>query len=204
MCGGKGVLPDGAPCQCSTPNDVIFNDINGVEVPPQYVGLRFSSALVAPDLNPAYAAKLDALHKDITTRVLRNHNICICSPANHSKTIWAYSCIQNLFRQRTPVCPLIDVLELVRMMNEFRDTDDWYDVPYLFLKIPTEVTQQIRSGISTIIDRRVRRGNSTVFLYNGSWGMLTYDDRFGTIKNLQGDGTFHTVEVISFKRQGDD
>ena len=90
------------------------------------------------------------------------------------------------------------------MMNEFRDTDDWYEVPYLFLKIPTEVTQQIRSGISTIIDRRVRRGNSTIFLYNGSWGMLTYDDRFGTIKNLQGDGTFHTVEVISFKRQGDD
>lgn len=89
------------------------------------------------------------------------------------------------------------------MMHEFRDTDDWYEVPYLFLTIPTEVTQTIRSGIATILERRVRRGNSTIFLYNGSWGMLTYGDSFGTLRNLQGDGTFHSLDVLSFKRQED-
>lgn len=87
------------------------------------------------------------------------------------------------------------------MMNEFRDTDDWYEVPYLFLTIPTEVTDPIRSGIATVIDRRVRRGNSTIFLYAGTWGMLTYNDRFSTLKNLQGDGSFHSVDVVSFKKQ---
>ena len=91
------------------------------------------------------------------------------------------------------------------MLNECRDAEDWYEVPYLFLKIPTEVNQTIRSSILTMIDRRVRRGNSTFFLYEGSWGMLTYDDRFGTIKALQGNGAFHTLDVKSFKpKEADD
>lgn len=168
-------------------------------MPEQYIGLRFNPVSVPQDLGPAYAPALDRLHTDITTLQMRNRNVIICSPAKHSKTIWAYSCIQNLFRQRAPVCPIVDVLEFARMMHEFRDTDDWYEVPYLFLKIPTEVTQTVRATISTVIDRRVRRGGSTIFLYDGTWGMLTYDDRFGTIKNLQGDGSFHSVEVKSFR-----
>lgn len=204
ICGNKGIRPDGEPCKCRVQIEAIYDDMPGVDVPPQYVGLRFSSALVPQDLGPSYGSRLDELHMQITTNSLRNHNLCICSPSSHGKTVWAYSCIQNLFRHRTPVCPIVDVLEFVRMMNEFRDKEDWYDVPYLFLNIPTEVTQQVRSGIVTIIERRVRRGNSTIFLYDGSWGMLTYGDRFGTLKNLQGDGSFHSVDVLSFKRLEED
>lgn len=194
------MLPDGTLCSCRRPDDVIFNDIRGVAVPEQYLGLRFNPAVVPIDLNPSYARTLERLHTQITTQQLQSHNVCICSPACHSKTVWAYSCIQNLFRQRVPVMPIIDVLEFRRLMNEFSDGDDWYEVPYLFLRIPTEVTQQIRATVVTILERRVRRGNSTIFLYGGSWGMLTYGDNFGTIKDLQGDGTFCSLEVFSYKR----
>lgn len=170
-----------------------------MQVPEQYVGILFDSILVPTDLSHAYAMELSTLHTEITTLQLRASNICICSPPQHSKTVFAYSCIQNLFRQRVPVMPILDLLEATRMMNEFRDTDDWYEVPYLFLKIPTDVTQQIRSTMLTLIDRRVRHNKSTIFLYEGSWGMLTYDDRFGTTKSLQGDGSFHSLRVISYK-----
>ncbi len=163
------------------------------------MGLTFNHALVSQDLGPAYAPVLDALHREITTLQLHNHNIIICSPPNHSKTVWAYSCIQHLFRQRVPVCPLMDMLEIARMLNECSDTEDWYETQYLFAKIPTEVSQTIRSAVLTLVDRRVRRGHSTFFLYEGSWGMLTYDDKFGTIRSMQGDGSFHTLDVKSFK-----
>lgn len=199
LCGNSGVRPDGSVCSCRLNDDVIFSDIRGVDVPEQYIGLRYNPVHVPTDLGPVYAQALDRLHTEITTLQMRNKNIILCAPAKHSKTIWAYSCIQNLFRQRAPVCPIIDVLEFARLMHAFSDSDDWYDVPYLFLKIPTEVNQTIRATITTIIDRRVRRGNSTIFLYDGTWGMLTYDDKFGTLKNLQGDGSFHSVEVKSFR-----
>lgn len=193
------MTPDGKTCTCQLDQDAIFSEVQGVEVPEQYIGLTFNPALVKQDLGLSYAPSLDTLHREITTLQLHNHNIVICSPPNHSKTVWAYSCIQHLFRQRVPICPLLDMLEIARMFNECSDTTDWYETPYLFAKIPTEVNQTIRSAILTLIDRRVRRGNSTFLLYEGSWGMLTYDDRFGTIKNLQGDGSFHTLDVRSYK-----
>lgn len=201
MCGNKGVLPDGTPCKCRLETDAIFSQVRGVDVPEQYVGILFNSALVPSDVGPSYAPVLDGLHREITTLQLHNHNIVICSPPNHSKTVWAYSCIQHLFRQRVPVCPILDMLEIARMFNECSDTSDWYEVPYLFAKIPTEVNQTIRSAILTLVDRRVRRGNSTFFLYEGSWGMLTYDDRFGTLKSMQGDGSFHTLDVKSYRNK---
>lgn len=173
-------------------------------MPEQYVGLRFVPELVPRDLNPRYASKLEELHNLITSVKLRQHNLCICSPNGHSKTVWAYSCIQNLFRQRVPVSPILDILELRRMIDELSDGDELYDAPYLFLRVPTEVTHSIRCTMTTILDRRVRRGNSTIFLYGGSWGMLTYGDRFGTIRDLQGDGSFTSIEVINFKKENTD
>lgn len=73
----------------------------------------------------------------------------------HGKTIWAYYCIQNLFRQRIPVVPLWDVLELRRMMYDYdmgrADSADYYDVKYLFLKIPAEVTHQVRQLLPPLL-----------------------------------------------------
>lgn len=200
-CGGKGTRPDGTVCSCKLDSDAIFAEIRGVEVPEQYQGLFFDAALVPSDLSPAYAPTLDKLHREITTQSMRHHNVVVCSPPQHSKSVWAYSCIQNLWRQRAPVMPIKDLLEIGRMMHEFSDTDDWYEVPYLFLKIPTEVTQSIRATMVTVLDRRVRRGGSTIFIYNGSWGMLTYDDKFSTTKSLQGDGSFHSLDVVSFRKK---
>lgn len=185
--------------------DTIYSDLVGIEIPEQYQGVRFARPLVPLDCGDYYGKVLDELHQQITSMQLSNQNICICAPPMHSKTIWAYSCIQNLFRQRLQVVPLWDVLELRRRMFDYdmgRSNDaDYYDVKYLFVKIPAEITYQVRATISTLIDRRVRRGNSTIFLYNGTWANLTYGDEQGILKGLQGDGSFSSLQVYSFKRK---
>lgn len=174
-------------------------------MPEQYQGVRFSRALLPTDCGEYYGKVLEDLHQQITTLQLSNQNVCICAPAMHGKTVWAYSCLQHLFRQRVPVYPFLDALELRRMMYDYdmgrREDADFYDVPYLFVRIPAEITAPVRATIATILDRRVRRGHSTIFLYNGTWGSLTFGDEQGVLKNLQGDGSFSSLMVYSFKRK---
>jgi hypothetical protein len=101
-----------------------------------------------------------------------------------------------------PVVPLYDVLELRRMMYDYDmgrvNMADFYDVKYLFVKIPVELTFPARAAVVTLIDRRVRRGNSTIFIYNGSWHALTLGDDNGIISGLQGDGSFASLQVHNF------
>lgn len=204
-CGNTGIQLDGTPCDCQLPTESIYADLVGIDIPEQYQGVRFARSLVPLDCGDYYGKTLEELHQQITTLQLANQNFVICSPPMHAKTLWAYSCIQNLFRQRVKVIPLLDVLELRRIMYDFdlgrSNSADYYDVKYLFLKIPAEVTYQVRATIATIIDRRVRRGHSTFFIYNGSWSNLTYGDEQETIKGLQGDGSFSSLKVHNFRRK---
>ena len=204
-CGNTGVKLDGSPCDCLLPNDTIYSDLVGLEMPEQYQGVRFARALVPTDCGSYYGKVLEDLHSSITTMQLANQNIIICSPPMHSKTIWAYSCIQNLFRQRAMTVPLFDVMEIRRKMYDYdmgRSGDtDFYEVKYLFVKVPAEVTYQVRATMATLIDRRVRKGNCTIFLYNGTWASLTYNDEGDIIKGLQGDGSYSSLLVHNFKRK---
>lgn len=206
-CGNTGRMLDGTLCDCILTTDTIYADLSGIDIPEQYQGALFSRMLVPADCSDSYPGLLESLHKEITTMQLQHQNICICSPPAHSKTIWAYSCIQNLFRQRLPVLPLYDVMELRRMMLDYdlgrTSESDIYSVKYLFVRIQAEVTHQVRATITTLIDRRVRRGNSTIFLYNGSWANLTYGDETGLLSGLLGDGSYSSIRVYNYKLRGD-
>lgn len=205
-CGNTGRTLDGSICDCQLSTDTFYTDLQGIDIPEQYQGALFNKALVPTDCVSGYGEILDKLHREITTLQLQHQNICICSPPAHSKTIWAYSCIQNLFRQRFPVVPIYDVMELRKMMIDY-DTgrikeSDILSVRYLFVRIQAEVTYQVRAAISVIIDRRVRRGNSTIFLYNGTWGNLIYGDENGLLKGMQGDGSFSSIRVYNYFPRG--
>ena len=101
--------------------------------------------------------------------------------------------------------PLYDVLEIRRKMMDYdmgrSDEESLYTVPYLFVRIPAEVNYLVRTTIATILDRRVRQGHTTIFLYNGTWGTLTYGDDTGIISGLQGDGSFTSLDVYSYSKQ---
>lgn len=202
-CGGTGTRIDGSICDCMRSNGTIYADLVGMDIPTQYQGVRFAAELVPCDVDVSYSAALESLHASITTMQLENKNLCICSPPMHSKTIWAYSCIQNLFRQRMPVLPLYDILELRRFMYNYDmgkgNEEDIYSVKYLFARVPAEVNYHVRTSMATLIDRRVRRGNVTIYLYNGTWNTLTVGDN-GMLTSMLGDGSYSSMRVYSYTR----
>ena len=74
----------------------------------------------------------------------------------------------------------------------------------LFVRSPSVITYDTYNNMSMLLDRRVRRGGSTIFLYNGTWRSLTSIDKRGTLKFLQGDGSGTSLEVSSWYKETDD
>jgi hypothetical protein len=182
--------------------DTIFSDAVCVELPVQYQGVRFNADLVKTDLGDYYPRFLDSLYRDISTRKYRDKNTLICSPAGHSKTILAYGCLQTLFRMKIPVVTLHDILEIRRLAAEYesgKSDGAVYTVPYLFVKIPLELNFQVFSALAALIDRRVRRGNSTIAIYNGSWSWLLKFDNGGVLASMKDDGSFMSLDVKNFQ-----
>ena len=208
ICMGTGLDAHDNPCTCRLNTQAFYDTVSCLEVPEQYQGICFTRVLVPKDLPDSYAQYLQKVHDSVSNRTWHQHNAVICSPIGHSKTILAYSCIETLFRNNIPVFPVFDVLELKRIMT---DSDlcrkQFYDVTepervvtvdVLFAKIPRVSNWEVFDTISLLLDRRVRRGNSTIFLYDGSWAQLISNDRNNILSGLMGDGSYNTVEVKSW------
>lgn len=204
-CGNTGIDIDGQPCSCRFNAKSFYDTVTCLDIPEQYRGIAFSKFLVAKDIHESYGEYLEKLHDDITSTKLKHKNICICSPVGHSKSIFAYSVIESLFRYGIPTFPVFDVLEIKRILldtdlcrKQFYDIEKpelLFDSPYVFIKIPRVPTWEVYDTISVILDRRVRRGNSTIFLYGGTWEQLIRGDKQEVLVNLIGDGNFNTLEV---------
>lgn len=203
-CGNTGIDIDGNVCSCSLNIQNFFNGVSCLDIPEQFQGVHYSELLVSRDMPEAYCKFLKQLHSDITTCRLKFKNIAICSPPGRSKTTFAYSCMEALFRQGIPTFPLFDMLEIKRIIT---DTDmcrkQFYDVehpenlvqaPYLFARVPRVTTWEVYDTMSTLLDRRVRRGGCTIFLYNGTWEEMTFNDKHNIIRNLSGDGSGGSIE----------
>lgn len=205
LCGNSGIDIDGNVCKCSLNVPEFFSSVSCLEIPEQYRGITFSKFLVPKDVHESYGQFLETLHDNIVSLRHKHNNVLICSPVGHSKTILAYSAIEQLFRRGIPTFPLFDVLEIKRILL---DTDlcrkPLYDLgnpeflttaPYVFIKVPRVPTWEVYDTISVILDRRVRRDNSTIFLYGGTWEQLIRGDKQNILSNLVGDGTFNTINV---------
>lgn len=207
-CSNTGIDIDGNPCSCRFNAESFYETVSCMDIPQQYQGVMFSAALVPKDVDPSYSIFLQKLFDQVVTGKVFQQNMCICSPVAHSKNVWAYSCIEMLFRKGIPTFPVYDVLEIKRILL---DTDlnrkQLYDVanpenvtlaPILFVKVPRVITWEVYDTMVLILDRRTRRGNSTVFLYDGHWGQLIALDKNGVVKDLMGDGNFNTIAVRSW------
>lgn len=207
-CGNSGKDLDGNICECQFNKEEFIREVTCLDVPENYRGIIFNTFLVPKDIDESYGRYLDKLHNDITSLTMRSKNVCICAPVKHGKSIFAYSVIERLFRRGIPVFPIFDVLEIKRMFLDidlcrkpYYETDNpefLLDSPYLFVKIPRLPAIEVYDTISVIVDRRVRRGNSTIFLYDGTWKQLLYGDKFRILESLEGDGNYKSIEVKSW------
>lgn len=209
-CGNTGIIPGtGQICECKWNSDTFFSTMSCLSIPVQYQGTVFNKVLVPNDLGDEYRDYLDKLYSDITLLRMQYHNILLCSPHKHSKTILAYSCIERLFRASLSVFPVCDIMEIRNILNSvdlgknptYSYSDDPINIieaPYLFVKLPMWPNWECFDTLNTVIGRRIRRGHSTVFLYSGSWSQLSYSDKSGAITQLSGDGSYGTLEVKNF------
>lgn len=207
-CGNTGITITGEPCSCRFNVQSFYDTVSCLEIPPQYRGVHFSPHLVPKDVNPAYAEELRKIHSAVISGTWENHNVVIASPVNHSKTILAYSCMESLVRVGLQVFPIYDLLEIKRIMldmdlgreqfHEVESPERLYTAPVVFVKIPRLLDWAVYDTFATLLDRRVRRGNSTIFLYDGVWSFLASGDKSGTLLGLMGDGHYNTVEVIAY------
>ena len=208
-CGGTGKLLNGDICECSLDIHDLYSDVVCLEVPEQYRNIRFNEALVNDSWNGSYRTFLRKVHTDISTLVDKGHNYLICSPPRRSKTIFAYSTITRLFKAGVVVFPVLDVLELKQKINDHdlgrRSLDDEYDIadffkaPYVFVKIPPTLSPDVFQMCSLILDRRVRKGHSTIFLFNGSWRRILAADTYENFTPYQGDGNLCTFSIHSWE-----
>ena len=198
ICGNTGIKLDNTPCSCKINEETIFSNVVCIDIPEQYQGILFNKDLVPLDCGAAYPEFLQSVYDKITSFQMRHKNLLICSPAGHSKTILAYSIIQYLFRKKMPVVPLYDIMEIRRIMSDHDmgkgDATDLYSAPYLFAKIPQDTSFATYATIATLIDRRVRRGYSTILFFNGTWSQLIYGDSREILTGMLGDGHFGTIE----------
>lgn len=209
-CGGSGWLLGGGMCDCKFNADTFFKEVSCLEIPEQYRSVHFNEGLVPIDVDRAYAKKLSELYTGISTARICNHNYLICSPHRHSKTIFAYSCIERLFRGGLTVFPVYDIMELRRIMRDVDNgkenflqsgnPEDIWTVPYLFAKLPVYPAWEVYDSVDTLINRRVRRGGSTILLYSGRYSNLTRNDTNDLFVYMRGDGSFNSIEVIEYQR----
>lgn len=212
-CMNTGIDIDGNICTCRVNMDDILSAVSCMDIPQQYRGNKFNKTLLPQDLDSSYGDFLQSVYDDILLDKL-DKNIIISSPAGHGKSILAYSCIENMFRAGLDTFPLYDMLELKRMMIDLdtgrkstydvENPENVFKVKYLFVRIPRLIQPDVYNMLAVLLDRRVRRGNITIFLYSGSWSYLLNSDKTGTLSDLVGDGYYNTVYVRSYYRSDKD
>lgn len=215
-CGNEGILPkSGDPCPHCKSSVKVENevDLTCLEIPVAYRGATFNSELLPTGFDIRYGVYLNKLFGEITMLRPMSVNIFISSPAQSGKTVFAYSCMETLFRKKAEVFPLFDVSELECII---RDTDkgrksiylnedikitSLYESPFLFVRVPDKLEYSTPETIALIVDRRVRRGVSTIFLSNRGWTDLVSADKTGLLKGMAGDGSFKSILNKTFWKE---
>lgn len=206
-CGNTGFLLNGKVCDCRKSITDVYTDVSCFDIPEQYRDVMFNESLVLPmNGSGAYAAKLQSIHELVSALDWKSKNLLLCSPARHSKTIMAYSCIRRLFKGGIPVCPIYDLLELKQMFTSFDrgsgspdEVNAFIHAPYAFVRIPPTLNADVFNVAALVLDRRTRHGNSTIFLFNGSYEQISKADVFGNFTSYAGDGSYCSFEVSSWK-----
>lgn len=210
-CGGTHVLLSGEPCPYCKEEDLEMDaHTHCLTIPRDYQGVKFNVEAVPDDLGGEYSRTLDKLYQDVI-HLKNKKNYLIASPAKHSKTILCYSAIQMLYQQHIPTFPLLDTGELRRVMLDMEQgvrsyvledmdaVDSFiYSSPILFVRIPNMITYTTIDTMLILLDRRTRRSNYTIFIYNGTVDDLNRVDKRKKLQSLYLDGIMGTLIVKSY------
>ena len=202
-CGGTGVRSDGSACDCGVVQKIIIPKY--LAIPSQYQSVRFDRSFLSSSLQDSYGSFMEKLVSECVERPNQmNRNLLICAPPNSGKTVFAYTVYGMLYAKGVRTLRFMDIVEARQTLLDYYNTDLemlelFNQTPIVILKIPMDVPPRFPEIIGTIIERRVRSGHSTIFLYDGTGDDLLAQDRFGKLKSFLGDGSYHSIELKSWK-----
>lgn len=126
-----------------------------------------------------------------------NKSVYIIAPSGYSKTIFAYSCMQYALANDYSVAPLIDSIELKRLLILASENlnyklygkfsyDEYLSSEVVFITVThTYYRYDAYSVLEEIINRRSRLGLSTFIISRYSLDTLYKWDKFNTLDSLK-------------------
>ena len=138
--------------------------------------------------------KIDGIFKE---GGIPNKSVYIIAPPGYSKTVFAYSCMQHALANGYSVAPLIDTIELKRLLvlaSEKLDYklygrfsyDDYMSSDVVFVTVThTYYRSDAYSVLDELINRRARLGLATFVLSRYSLKTLYKWDKLGSLDSLK-------------------
>lgn len=202
-CGGTGITVDGLPCDCREHGKVNVPLV--LEIPAIYQNVEFSALLLPPDIDKSYGLELEGIIDRILKTGTYPVNLLICSPPNHGKTVFAYSVVRAQYMKGLPIPEVMDIIEAKELMfsNSYNEDtilrkDKLVKSSVAIIKLPLDLPAKFAETMSTIIERRVRNGGVTIFLYGNRVSALRAQDKYGTLSSIIRDGSYNSLKVIEY------
>lgn len=218
-CGGHGFLDHECPecgmkpkkssiLQIKEKSASIIDTAKSVQVPSCYLGVTWDSDKLkrahAESLNDLtfmkYCDQLDKIHTIFASGKIPPRSVIVVAPPQHSKMIWAYSCMQMAISAGLTVAPMLDSLEVKRLVvlaaERPRQTylginfEDYVNSDVLFITITkTAYREEAYAVIEDMLDKRTRRGLPTFFISRYNLETLSkrdYSGNFELIRDIHG------------------
>lgn len=211
-CGGVGKINGCAKCGKDSKKlnieeskkETFITKARYSSVPDQYIG-KVWSKMVLTDNNPKrssdftfvrFCDSLEKLHNKFMDGEFYNKSVFISAPSKMSKSILAYSCMQFALRSGLTVAPILDTLEVKRLLvsssfndkfkiNKFITYDDYITRDIVFIMVTK--TDYYTDAFTTILDllsRRSRMGLPTFILSKFTMKDISQDSVDKEIKQL--------------------
>jgi hypothetical protein len=241
-CGGEGFPDKKCPSCGREPKKLNLSKLNEKEVvkfieesklvriPEQYIGVEWSAEIfwrnhtealtqegIKDRLLADYVARLQKVHDIFAEGSLPRKGAIIIAPSTYSKMVWAYSCMQHALRNDYKVAPLLDTLEVHRLLAvgaenpKYKlygeiDHDEYFMSDVVFVTVTkTEYKKTAYMVIQELFDRRSRKGLPTFVLSQVGIEVLGQWDRTGNfmkIKKVSRDENNMKVPVLITYKEG--
>lgn len=202
-CNDTGICVDGSKCDCQSHGEIALPVV--LEIPAIYQSVEFSANLVPMKMDKSYGIVLQDIIEVVKSKGRYPTNLLICSPPNTGKTVFAYTIYGAQYMRGLPMCEIMDLIEAKELLlsNSYDEKiqankDKMITCPLAIIKIPLDLPNKFAETMSTILERRVRKGGVTFYLYGGSIYDLQNQDRFGVLKNILRDGSYNSLKVLSY------
>lgn len=192
-------------------NEKEYNRIVGiagaVKIPEHYIGNSWDKTYIkstqykyAEDqLFDRFLGQLEKIHNLFVAGVIPGKSALIIAPPKFSKVTWAYSCMQACISHNIRVAPLLDTVEVKRLLIKGGENPDYKMFGYLTLEnyITTDVVFisvtksdykfSASSTIIDILDKRSRKGLPTFIISRYGSHIIARDDVYKEFESILDD-----------------